>query len=217
MTRIRLPYIHEFRDRHGTVRRYFRRHGRRLPLPGVPGSSEFMAAYQAALADEAPPETGADRTISGSVSALVVSWYSSAEFKQLADTTKTTYRGIIERFRAEHGEKPVKMLKPEHVRRQISAKADTPAAANNLLKVLRMLMRFAVEDGWRTTIRPSACGRCGIAARVSTPGQKRKFRFSKRLTPLARESGWRSPYCCIPDAAGLTLSRWDGSTSTQIN
>jgi hypothetical protein len=42
MTTIRLKYIHEFVDRHGKVRRYFRRHGyRQVPLPDLPGSAAF--------------------------------------------------------------------------------------------------------------------------------------------------------------------------------
>ena len=45
----RLPYVQEYRDRHGKIRRYFRRPGsRRIPLPGRPGSKEFMTAYNAA-------------------------------------------------------------------------------------------------------------------------------------------------------------------------
>jgi hypothetical protein len=55
MTRIKLDYIHEFIDRHGKVRRYVRRPGRkRVPLPGLPGSEEFMAAYQLALDCDLP-------------------------------------------------------------------------------------------------------------------------------------------------------------------
>jgi hypothetical protein len=43
-------------DRHGHVRHYFRRPGgKRLALPGLPGSNEFMAAYKAALAGEDVP------------------------------------------------------------------------------------------------------------------------------------------------------------------
>jgi len=38
-----------------------------VPLPGVPGSAEFMAAYQAALGDPAPK---AARQGPGSVGAL---------------------------------------------------------------------------------------------------------------------------------------------------
>jgi hypothetical protein len=52
MTRVKLKYVHEFRDRHGHPRYYFRRAGfKRTPLPGLPGSDEFMRAYQAALND----------------------------------------------------------------------------------------------------------------------------------------------------------------------
>jgi hypothetical protein len=56
MTSIMLPYVQEYRDRHGKVRRYFRRPGfKRVPLPGTPGSPLFMAAYEAALAVERLP------------------------------------------------------------------------------------------------------------------------------------------------------------------
>jgi len=56
MTRLKLRYVNEYRDRHGKIRRYFRRKGRRsIPLPGLPGSIEFMAAYQAALGIVSPP------------------------------------------------------------------------------------------------------------------------------------------------------------------
>jgi hypothetical protein len=69
MTRIRLRYINEFIDRHGHVRRYFRRRGggRPVPLPGLPGSSEFMAAYQAALGTASPPPPSPNHIIRGSL------------------------------------------------------------------------------------------------------------------------------------------------------
>ena len=149
MTHLKLRYIHRFRDRHGRVRHYFRRSGHPLvPLPGLPGSPEFMAAYQAALAG-APLPIGAAREAPGSMSALIASWYRSAEFRQLSPTSQNTYRRIVERFRAEHGDKPVARLEPRHVRALIAAKADTPAQANRLLSILRLLMRHAVEHDWR--------------------------------------------------------------------
>src|SRR5262245_40033171 len=56
MARIKLRYVNEYRDRHGRVRRYVRVPGSRgVPLPGLVGSGEFMAAYQAAIAKVAPP------------------------------------------------------------------------------------------------------------------------------------------------------------------
>ena len=49
---IRLKYVHAFRDRTGRMRYYFRRHGIRRVLPGLPGSTEFMTAYGVFLADK---------------------------------------------------------------------------------------------------------------------------------------------------------------------
>lgn len=62
MTRIRLPYIQAFADRHGHARYYFRKPGvQRVRLPGAPGSTEFMEAYQAALAGAPVRVVGATR------------------------------------------------------------------------------------------------------------------------------------------------------------
>ncbi len=84
MTKIRLPFIHEFRDRHGKFRRYVRLPGRQkqLPLPGAPGSGEFTEAYQAALAGKAiRSEIGAARTKPGTVNAAIISYFNSAAFR----------------------------------------------------------------------------------------------------------------------------------------
>jgi hypothetical protein len=76
MTRLRLDFVHEYLDRHGKLRRYFRRPGfKRIPLPGLPGSDEFMTAYHRAL-DLAPrTEIGADRTKPGTIDALIVALF----------------------------------------------------------------------------------------------------------------------------------------------
>ena len=56
MTRIRLRYVDRFIDRHDHTRHYFRRPGgKRITLPGLPGSDEFMAVYKAALAGQDAP------------------------------------------------------------------------------------------------------------------------------------------------------------------
>ncbi len=55
VTVIRIPYVKAYIDRHGYVRRYFRKRGcKPVLLPGAPGSAEFMAAYQIALGAPAP-------------------------------------------------------------------------------------------------------------------------------------------------------------------
>jgi integrase len=163
MTRIRLDYIHEYRDRHGKPRRYFRRPGfKRIPLPGIPGSSEFMEAYQAALSSETPPrQIGAKRAVPGTVNALVVAYLdcspaSTSPFKTLAAETRRTRRNILENFREEHGDKRifysagsgrrVMLLTHEHVQAIVNKKAGTPFAQRNLLNTLRAMFTWAVGE-----------------------------------------------------------------------
>ncbi len=152
MSTIKLLYVHTFLDRHGRIRRYFRRAGcQRVPLPGLPASKEFMAAYQEALAGKTAPqlEVGASRTKPGSMSALVTAYYRSSGFLQLAEQTKKSYRATIERLRALYGDNPVKLLQSQHVRALINPLTAKPNAANTLLLRIRTLMQFAVENGWR--------------------------------------------------------------------
>lgn len=142
-------YCQGFVDRHGKARWYYRRPGwKRIPLPGLPWTPEFMAAYEMAEAGQ-KAEIGEKQTPPGSISALVASYYRTSDFTGLSDSTKTTYRGIIERFRADHGDKRVAHLQRQHVQKIIGEKSETPAAANNLLRMLHLLMRHAVDLGWR--------------------------------------------------------------------
>jgi uncharacterized small protein (DUF1192 family) len=177
MTKIRLKYIHEFIDRHGKVRRYARLPGRkRVPLPGAPGSGEFMEAYQVALAGETPHiGVGASRTKPGTVDATVASYFSSRAFRALSQATQTTYRGILENFRVEHGDKRIALLERKHIAKLIAQKSATPAAANNLLRMLRMLMQFAIsEDLRRDDIRRLRSRPSRLVLMGSIPGARRR-------------------------------------------
>jgi integrase len=152
---MRLRYVHQWVDRrHGNAvaRYYFRRRGRKhIPLQGLPGSAEFMSAYQAALAGQPSPRPaiGASRTKQGSAAALVVTYFCSPHFLALAPATQQTYRLILERFRTEHGTKPVAMLTRQHINAILAQRIGTPAAANHWLRLVKALMTFAVQEGFR--------------------------------------------------------------------
>lgn len=151
MTKLMLRYVQSFEDRHGKQRYYFRRGSeKRTPLPGLPGSTEFMAAYQAALSGQGDRrQIGIERTKPGTFNALIVEYYTSAEFKTLAETTQSTYRGIIERFRAKNGDKHVSTLTTDAIQRMLDKQADRPVVANATLAMLRLLMRFAKSRRYR--------------------------------------------------------------------
>jgi len=147
MARIKLKYVNGFTNRARKSQRtryYFRRRGGRgIPLPGLPGSEEFMAAYAAALATVPNQEIGANRTLPGTISALVVNYYTSAEWLNFEEDTRKTRRRIIERFRERHGNKRVALLRQEHILLML-AENKTLFAKRHWLKAIRGLMRSAI-------------------------------------------------------------------------
>jgi integrase len=150
---MKLPkYIKAYVDQTGKARHYFRRSGfKSVTLPGVPWSSEFMRAYEDALAGQ-PVEIGARRVVPGSVHALAISYYNSLDFLQMKSQSKRIRRGTIERFCREldqggrcNGDKQAATLQREHIKAFMARRADRPGSANDLRKALRALMQHALE------------------------------------------------------------------------
>ena len=145
-----LPHIHSFRNRHGTMVHYFRRRGCKIVrLRGIPGSPEFMRAYEAAIGNAEPMVIGADRAKAGTVAATVGLMFASVAFADLADGTQRVRRNLLERFREAHGDKRIATIERKHVQAMVDAKAATPSGARNFLSVIRLLMQFAIKAGLR--------------------------------------------------------------------
>jgi integrase len=151
-------------DRHGKRRVRFRKNGFTTYLSGTPWSEDFMRQYATALdgvKEQTNNNIGADlRTKPGSFNALCVSYYRSPEFRGLKASTQTMRRNIIERFRRDHGTKPLKGLGRVHIQQIIGDKAATPEAANNLLKVLRVLLSYAVSLDMITSNPAASVKKC---------------------------------------------------------
>ncbi len=150
---MKLPrFVHGYIDRHGRPRFYFRRRGfKKLPLPGLPWSPEFMAKYEGALAGQ-PIEIGAKRVKPGTMRALAVSYFNSVGFRAMRPSTQSVYRNIINRFCEEagvtgvaYGDMPAAAMRREHVVKLMAARAAKPDSANGLRKVLRAMMQHAIE------------------------------------------------------------------------
>ena len=142
-------FVHGFIDRHGKPRFYFRRPGfKRAPLPGLPWSPEFMTAYEAALADQ-PLPVGLSRARPGTMLAVAISYFASAEFRTLRLSTQRAYRWTIDRICRDHGDKRAAELRREHIVRLMAARAGQPAAANALRIALRVMMKHAIDIGLR--------------------------------------------------------------------
>jgi integrase len=150
-------FVQGFIDRHGKPRFYFRRPGfKSVALPGLPWSPEFMAAYQAQLEQNVTVEIGSSRTKPGTMRALAVSYYGSAEFRGLKASTQALYRQLIDKFCRDtdadghpYGDKSAVTLPRTAVVKLMAARASQPGAANGLRNVLRVLMKHAVEIGLR--------------------------------------------------------------------
>ncbi|MGE0409156.1 MAG: tyrosine recombinase XerC [Amphiplicatus sp.] len=143
----RYPYVQTYVDNRGATRRYFRRKGVRVALPGEPGSIEFETAYAAALAGDAKAREVGPRAPKGTLSALAAEYFRSSDFRGLKPTTQRTYRSVIDPLRAKHGEKPVARLERRHIK-SMMAEQSGPGAANKLLRYLRLLLEYAVELEW---------------------------------------------------------------------
>src|SRR5215813_2309714 len=138
-------YTHGYVDRHGKPRLYFRRAGfKQIALPGLPWSPEFMTAYEAALSGAVSIAIGASRTMPGTVDDAIARYFRSAVYQALAVTAQKVRRRCLERLRRQHGDKRLKLLRPEHAS-AILAKL-SPAAQKNILGALRALIAFAITE-----------------------------------------------------------------------
>ena len=145
-----LPFVKKYRDRHGKMRFYHR--PTRTPLPGKPGSAEFMAAYHAACGNTAPTLTIVKKTprlrtdTEGSIDWLVTKYFSSDHWKRLSDDTQTGRRRALERFRADHGDKPLDSLQAMHIKALMDQIGGTAHSKRNWLKHIAGMFLFAEEE-----------------------------------------------------------------------
>lgn len=147
MVRMKLPYVVSDVDRHGNVRYYFRRRpDPKVRLPGRPFSPEFMEAYEAAKARETRIEPARAHRVKGTFAWACQGYYASAGYRRLDGSTKAWQRRALDAIAATDGEKSLAGLRPRHIRRMRDAKADTPAAANTMLKAIRALFAWACEQ-----------------------------------------------------------------------
>jgi integrase len=127
------------RFRRGTIDAY---------LKGALFTDGWWKQYSEAMQGIEPDHTTLPspvRIVPGSMNDLAQAYLRSPGFLGLKPSTQTTRRNIIAAFCKHHGSKPVNLLARRHLGDIIGAKASTPMAANNLLKVLRYMLDLAIE------------------------------------------------------------------------
>lgn len=151
MNRTLPPYASEFRDVRGKMRVRFRRKGLPTHYPkAMPGSDAFWQEYLAWKNGE-PIQVGKDRIEPGTFDDLISQFYQSNVWRSIPkESTKRTYRGELERFRAQYGKRGVATMTAKNVTKLMEKMGNTPSAANNLLKRLRQLFDYAIVLGLRS-------------------------------------------------------------------
>lgn len=141
-----LKFICQDIDRHGNVRTYVRKNGRKIRLRSAPSTPEFFREYEQAISNPVAVTKPVKKTPNTSFRWLVESYYKSGDFKRLADSTKAVRRRILDGICEAHGNKPFASLEKRHILMFRDEKADKPEGANGLLKALKSLFKWALES-----------------------------------------------------------------------
>jgi integrase len=184
--RYKLPkFVQAFVDRDGRAYHYFRRRGStRERLPGLPWSPEFMAAYQRAL--ERSKRTAGKR---GSIADVVASYVDCFAARcELAPITRTNRRQILRNYIRDYGHKPIASVTTDELT-QMFASMPKRGVAENLLKAIRPLFKWCVEQGLLKT-DPSAGvklqRRKGPGFHTWSEDEIAQFEFHHRIGSKAR-------------------------------
>lgn len=161
-----LKYLSAEPDRHGNMRLYARRYGRRIRIRVARDDPAFLETYQKALATLAelpnaaePPSNTAKKKIAvrGTLGWLASLYFGSDEFRGLQ--SGPTRRAVIEdclRETVREGSTdvmadcPLSYLTPAKIKRLRDLKKGLPGAANNRRKYLSAMFGWAVEEGHLT-------------------------------------------------------------------
>lgn len=154
LRRPHLAYLSVEISRHGKERAYFRRNGRRIRLlarmlddQGA-YTPEFMEQYTAALrGDLKPADISTVPTVQeGSFEWLCQQYFASPKFQGFDPATQRDKRGVLGRFNKNVGHLPYRLYERRHMLEAQRKRADTPGAADKLVKYIRSLFNWAIEN-----------------------------------------------------------------------
>lgn len=157
-----LPFLSTETDRHGNVRIYVRKYGRRIRLREAPGTPEFARAYASALERLAAPVEPLDsrpaRTEpkANTFGWLALQYYASRKFQSLDPISQRTRQRIIDSClpevytfkddtKAQVRECTIKHITSGIVLFLCEQKISKPGAANNRRKYLSAMFKWAIS------------------------------------------------------------------------
>ena len=120
----------------------------KIRLREEPGTLAFLDKYWAVVKGNATTETKTKKLTppeKGTLRWLCTQYFEAAEFKGLTLRTQYVRRRILDGICKHDGDKPYAQMEARHVRKRRDERAETPEAANALVKALRQLFNFALE------------------------------------------------------------------------
>lgn len=152
---IKLKYVSRERLRDSSWRYRFRRDGVKTTMPGLPGSTEFIHAYQVLLEGRSINDNS-DKIRRVDETKGTVDWLVEVYCRHMRTAVKTGTMSpltmkqrvnLLGRFAKEYGQRDALQMPTKAVRVIMAKWASTPGAANNLLKSLRAMYVWAINAG----------------------------------------------------------------------
>jgi integrase len=149
----------------GSTRTYFYAWRGGPRLSGQPGTAEFVASYNAAIATRPTHRKGE------TLESLVDSYLDSQDFDTKRDRTKADYRKLAKIIVAEFGDMPIKLLGDKRARGEFLEWRDrlakkSPRQADYAFAVLALILAWAKDRGSIDTNPCEKAGKVYSAARA---------------------------------------------------
>jgi integrase len=154
--RVALPlHVHAVKAR-GREYFYFQRfrgtprQGERVKLCGYPVETDGTpnTAWWACYRELAGEKQQGPRA--GSFAALIAAYQASPEWEQLSLSSRRDYSGYLAEIGRAWGKLLVAGVEPKHVLALRDTKAETPAAANYMIRTLSAMLSWSIPRGYRT-------------------------------------------------------------------
>lgn len=164
--RVRLKGIHTVKATlaDGTVRRYYYAWRGGPRLEGKPGSPEFIAGFNAAIAALRAPPPGVLET-------LIAEWRASADFASLSKASRRNYDAYCATILEHFGDLPIGALDDPAVRAEFRAwrdgMRDQPRKADYAITTLARVLAFAVDGGRIRNNYAARMGRLYVSDRAA--------------------------------------------------
>ena len=148
-------YTHRYKDRHGKVRWYYRRHGKQTLIRAEPGTTDFQRAYDALTqVKDALALDGLNIVRGGTWRWLCTQYFGSMDFDQLDPDTQHARRRILEstcqepwepRSSRTFGDAPIVAMTPFAIAVLRDRKKGFPEAQRGRLKAIARVFDWAMR------------------------------------------------------------------------